>query len=265
MTSYQMAQEFENIMKTHSGLPLRPTQHAEHFLIVAILDGTYPQGTHLPSERVLAKQIGVTRPTLRETLQRLASEKWVTIQHGKPTRVNDFWQEGGLSMLSTLAKYSDCLPNGFITHLLELRATLLPTFARLAARKSPHELLRHLAHCNHLVSEATAYARYDWELQTLMARHSGNPVYLLILNDFSSVFHSMAMEYFNHARARRASLTFYQELTAAIRLGGPAVSRLVAEAMAQSVVLWEEIRGGSPLHRGDHKTLDHFPEQGTLQ
>jgi len=265
MTSYQMAQELENIMKTPSGRPLRPTQHAERFLIVAILGGTYPPGTHLPSERVLAQQIGVTRPTLRETLQRLASEKWVTIQHGKPTRVNDFWQEGGLSMLSTLAKYSDCLPNGFIMHLLELRATLLPTLARLAARKFPHELLRHLAHCNHLVSEATAYARYDWDLQTLMARHSGNPVFLLILNDFTSIFHTMAMEYFNHARTRQASLNYYQELTAAIGLGGQAVSRLVAEAMTQSVVLWEEIRRGSPLHRSDHKTPNHFQEQGTLQ
>ena len=40
--------------------------------------------THLPSERDLADKIGVTRTTLREVLQRLARDGWLTIQHGKP-------------------------------------------------------------------------------------------------------------------------------------------------------------------------------------
>jgi len=235
-------------MTRSPGLPLRPTLHAEQFLIVSILNGTYPPGSHLPSERILAQEIGVTRPTLRETLQRLASEKWVTIQQGKPTKVNDFWQEGGLSMLSTLAKYNDYLPNGFITHLLDLRATLLPTFARLAARNSPQKLLNHLSRCKHLAPEAAAYARFDWGLQSLMARYSGNPIYLLILNDFASIFHTMAMQYFNHAKARQASLLYYRQLTDTVVLGGEAVSRLVATAMAQSIVLWEEIHPKRLLH-----------------
>ena len=64
---------------------LRPTQYAEKVLVTAILDGTYPTGTSLPNERNLAEQIGITRPTLRETLQRLAGEGWIKIHHGKPT------------------------------------------------------------------------------------------------------------------------------------------------------------------------------------
>lgn len=234
-------------MQPPPGLPLRPTQHAKHHLIVSILNGTYPPGSHLPSERILAGQIGVTRPTLRETLQRLASEKWITIQHGKPTKVNDYWQEGGLSMLGTLAKYNDYLPNGFITYLLEFRATLLPTFARLAAQRSPHDLLYHLAQCSHLKPEAEDYARYDWTLQMLMARHSGNPIYLLILNDFASIFHTMARQYFKHARARQASLIYYRQLTTAIGVGSDAVELVVSAAMAQSIELWENFIPNNPL------------------
>ena len=228
-------------METPQITPLRPTQHAKHHLIVSILNGTHPPGSNLPSERILAQQLGVTRPTLRETLQRLASEKWITIRHGKPTKVNHFWDEGGLSMLGTLAKYGDYLPNGFILHLLELRATLLPAFARLAAKAAPQKLLDHLSQSDRLAANADAYAHYDWNLQTIMARHSGNPIYILILNDFASIFRTMALQYFNHEKARQASQNFYLDLANSIRTDSDSVEHIVSTAMAQSIVIWEEI------------------------
>jgi GntR family negative regulator for fad regulon and positive regulator of fabA len=48
---------------------LRPTQYVEKILVTAMLDGTYSCGTALPNERTLAERMGVTRPTLRETLK----------------------------------------------------------------------------------------------------------------------------------------------------------------------------------------------------
>ena len=69
---------------------LRPTQYVEKILVTAFLDGTYPTGASLPNERSLAEQIGVTRPTLRETLQRLATEGWIKIRHGKSTVVRNY-------------------------------------------------------------------------------------------------------------------------------------------------------------------------------
>ncbi|MDZ7904090.1 MAG: GntR family transcriptional regulator [Rheinheimera sp.] len=46
----------------------------------------------MPAERELSELIGVTRTTLREVLQRLARDGWKTIQHGKPTKVKNFWE-----------------------------------------------------------------------------------------------------------------------------------------------------------------------------
>ena len=97
-------------MITKSDTPLRPTQHAENIILTAILEGRYPPEGVLPAERVLAEQIGVTRPTLRETLQRLAREGWITIRHGKPTKVNDYWNKGGLSLLGTITQYGQFMP-----------------------------------------------------------------------------------------------------------------------------------------------------------
>ncbi len=223
---------------------LRPTQYVEKILITAILDGTYSTGAALPNERSLAEQIGVTRPTLRETLQRLAGEGWIKIHHGKPTVVNDYWQEGGLSLLSTLAQYGDYLPNGFITHLLEVRLTMLPPVARRAAMYQPGFILDYLAKARNLAENVKAFSDYDWKLQMLMARNSQNPVFSLILNDFAPIFTTMAKHYFSKETARRASRTFYRELARAIENGSDTVEEVVKKAMEQSITIWQEIKPG---------------------
>ncbi|UCF94284.1 MAG: fatty acid metabolism transcriptional regulator FadR [Desulfobacterales bacterium] len=222
--------------------PLRPAQYVENILVTAILDGTYPTGAALPSERSLAEQIGVTRPTVRETLQRLAKEGWVKIHHGKSTVVNNYWQQGGLSLLSTLAKYGEYLPNGFVDHLLEVRATLVPTVARLAAVHHPQAILDYLRRARKIPQEAWAYGDYDWQLQMQMAKYSDNPIFPLILNDFASIFGAMALRYFSQKKARQASQSYYRELTGALTRSAQAVEVVAKQAMEQSIVIWQAIK-----------------------
>ena len=76
--------------------PEKPAEFAENRLIQAIISGHFPINSNLPAERELAAQLGVTRPTLREALQRIARDGWIEIRHGKPTRVRNYWQEGNL-------------------------------------------------------------------------------------------------------------------------------------------------------------------------
>ena len=229
-----------------SDMLLRPAQHVEKILVSAILDGTYSPGAALPNERSLAEQIGVTRQTLRETLQRLAGEGWITIQHGKPTAVNDYWQEGGLRLLGTLSKYSHYLPNGFITHLLEVRLAMLPAVAGRAAQLQPERMLNCLAGAQNLPEDARAFSDFDWNLQMHMARNSQNPVFSLILNDFRQIFANMAMHYFDLTIARRASRTFYHELSRAIEKRANTVESVVKKAMEQSILIWQEMKPGLP-------------------
>ncbi|MBW2470119.1 MAG: GntR family transcriptional regulator [Desulfobacterales bacterium] len=229
-------------MEAQPGPPLRPTQYAERILVTSILDGTYPAGTPLPGERSMADQLGVTRPTLRETLQRLAVEGWVKIKHGKPTVVNDYWLEGGLSMISTLAKYTNFLPNGFITQLLEVRAVLLPPVAELTAIRQPDKMLDFLSRKPLPEDEETTYAVYDWELQMLLTRGCGNPVYALIFNDFASIYKQMAAAYFREETSQKASLSYYRELEQAIAQADRSVEKVVKDAMQKSIEIWRAIR-----------------------
>ena len=63
-----------------------PAGFAEEYIIESIWNNRFPAGSILPAERELSELIGVTRTTLREVLQRLARDGWLTIQHGKPTQ-----------------------------------------------------------------------------------------------------------------------------------------------------------------------------------
>ncbi len=221
--------------------PFRPALYVEYKLVTSILDGTYPPGSSLPSERLLAEKFHVTRPTLRETLHRLSSEGWVTIQHGRATTINDYWNEGGLRLLGTLARYGELLSKEFISCLLEVRVVMLPPVARLAIMNTPDLFADYLSGYTDLKDDPEKFASFDWELQVLYARHSQNPVYPLILNDFSSVFRIMAPYYFSLKKGRSSSRTYYRKLLAAIKKGKNDTEGIVREALQESLTIWGEL------------------------
>lgn len=54
-----------------------------------ILEGTLKAGERLPAERVLAEQFGVSRPSLREAIQKLAAKGLLVSRHGGGNFVAD--------------------------------------------------------------------------------------------------------------------------------------------------------------------------------
>ena len=93
--------------------PEKPAEMAENQLIAAFLNNIFPINSNLPPERDLATQLGVTRPTLREALQRLARDGWIEIRQGKSTRVRDYWREGNLAILGAVARQQKDFPEKF--------------------------------------------------------------------------------------------------------------------------------------------------------
>jgi len=230
-------------MQINNAIPMRPSAYVEHQLVTALLDGTYPPGSTLPNERALAAQLGVTRPTLREVLQRLSREGWIRIQHGKPSRVRDYWTKGGLSLLGTLAEHARFIPDNAIRHLLEVRVLFMPAAAARAAVAAPEAMAACLDTDGGLADDAPTYATFDWQWQVQATRSSGNPFFPLILNDFAAVFKQAGLRYFNEPSARAASRTFYRALRDAISAGGSSIEELVAAAMHESIAIWQTIEG----------------------
>lgn len=221
--------------------PARPAGLTEQRLIEAFLDGEFPVGSTLHAERELAGQLGVTRPTLREALQRLARDGWITIQQGKPTRVNDFWWEGNLNVLGSIVRYGRSRPPDFVPNLLAVRLALAPAYTRAAVEQDSAAVAHFLTPYRALEEDPSVYAIADWQLHRRLIRASGNPIYMLIFNGFSSFYVQMARPYFENPQARAASRRFYRDLLAAARDGDAQTAAAVARrAMNESIQFWQE-------------------------
>ena len=116
-----------------------PATFAEKYIIESIWNNHFPQGSILPAERELSELIGVTRTTLREVLQRLARDGWLTIQHGKPTRVNNYMDTSGLSILDTLITLDGQDVQGVLEDLLSARTDISSVYMRYAVKGNADE------------------------------------------------------------------------------------------------------------------------------
>jgi GntR family negative regulator for fad regulon and positive regulator of fabA len=226
--------------------PQRPAELTESRLIAAILDGTFPINSQLPAERDLAEKLGVTRPTLREALQRLGRDGWLEIHQGKPTRIRNYWQEGNLGLLNAITRDVDMLPPDFIAQLLEVRISLAPEYAALAVVRHPAEVARFLAAYRSLDDTAYAYSEADFQLHHHLTVASANPVYTLILNGFISLYRLFGPVYFAIETNRRHSETFYRELeAAALDKDSQAARAVTLRIMTESLVNYQKIQSQS--------------------
>jgi GntR family negative regulator for fad regulon and positive regulator of fabA len=220
--------------------PTRPAELMETRLINAILDDQFPINSSLPPERDLATQLGVTRPTLREGLQRLARDGWIEIRHGKPTRVRDYWHEGNLAVLGAIARHMDHLPTDFVPNLLHIRTLLAPAYTQLAVKRSAKSIAKFLQPFQELPDTPEAFAQADWDLHQRLTIDSGNPIFTLIFNGFKDLYPAMGQLYFSSAKARARSNQFYADLLAAAQANDPAQAASVMQAvMDDSVKLWK--------------------------
>jgi GntR family negative regulator for fad regulon and positive regulator of fabA len=230
-------------MNNWNPLP-KPAEIAETRLLEAILDGTFPIDSSLPGERDLAVKIGVTRPTLREALQRLARDGWFDIQHGKPTRVRDYWREGSLAVLAALAQSPNHSSPDFVTYLMQIRLLLAPAYARQAVENAPGVINAFLKDASRLDDDPAAFALFDWQLHHLLTQQASNPVFRLLLNSFEQIYALMGEPYFNCEACRRHSRSFYAVFQDC--LDDPAAAEtLTHKTMQESLDLWNDLQGGA--------------------
>lgn len=220
----------------------KPAEIAENRLLEGILSGYFPINSNLPGERDLANQVGVTRPTLREVLQRLARDGWLDIQQGKPTRVKDYWREGSMAVLSVLAHSPAHQSPDFVTHLLDLRILLAPAYTRLAIQAAAGEIATLLEGYKTLDDNPAAFTQADWELHQLLTQRADNPIFRMLLNSFKDLYLLMGEEYFAFAECRNNSRTFYNELlTCARNEADYEAETLTRRVMEESLALWMKL------------------------
>jgi GntR family transcriptional regulator len=74
-------------MKVNPGIALPLYAQVESMLAASIADGTFPPGSRLPNEEELVERYGVSRTTIRQTIQNLVRRGLIEIRRGKGTFV----------------------------------------------------------------------------------------------------------------------------------------------------------------------------------
>jgi GntR family transcriptional regulator, transcriptional repressor for pyruvate dehydrogenase complex len=106
-------------------------------LLAGIVGGTWPPGSRLPAERDLSRQLGASRPTLREALRRLGEWGMIETKRSSGVVVCDT-RDWSFDVLPAIMKYGAASFEGkkivaLVRDLLDLRRFLVVDVLRLVA------------------------------------------------------------------------------------------------------------------------------------
>jgi GntR family transcriptional repressor for pyruvate dehydrogenase complex len=114
--------------------PIKKTRVAEEVadrIRTLILDGTFPQGQPLPSERVLTEQFGVSRGSIRDAFRMLEMIGLLETRHGRGTFPHELTLDRLVAPLASVMTYQQDLQE----ELLDVRRMFEPAVARAAAAR----------------------------------------------------------------------------------------------------------------------------------
>lgn len=148
-----------------------------NILIQYIRDGHFVPGQLLPGERDLAKQLGVSRSSVREALIALEISGWVEIRTGHGVYVRQAPPDGSEE------------PAGEdvgVAYLMEAREVIEGEIAALAAKNATDDQLADIARVvERMEAEAAAgdmetFHGHDQQFHEMIGAMTGNPVFVEI-------------------------------------------------------------------------------------
>jgi len=205
-----------------------------------IFEGVLAPGQRLPPERELAQEFNVSRPSLREALQKLESAGMLETRHGGGTFVKDAI---GAALTNPLGEVFQRHPEAAVD-FIELRSALDGTSAYYAATRGTDadrailsERFRAIE-AAHKLDDPTEEAEADADFHIAIAEASHNVILLHVMRSMMTllrgdvVFNRMLL--YSQPGARDDLLNQHQAIYDAIIAGDGEAARRAAQAhMAQ--------------------------------
>jgi GntR family transcriptional regulator, transcriptional repressor for pyruvate dehydrogenase complex len=189
-----------------------------------ILEGTYPAGEALPSERVLAARLGVSRGSVRDALRTLEVLGLLEPRHGQGTFPLELSVERLVTPLSEVLVYRRDLQD----ELMDVRRMFEPAVARAAASRVTDddvaELERVIDRQRRKVAAGRSAIGEDTEFHAAMARATHNSVAVRLmatLNDLLMESRKLTLK--QRGRPDR-SLRGHEAIVSAMRRRDPAAA-----------------------------------------
>lgn len=196
-----------------------------------VLDGELAVGDPLPSERRLAEVLGISRPAVREALQRIAQTGLVEVRHGGATTVRDFRTAAGLDLLPRLLVRTGGLDTAVARSVIEVRAEVGPGIAALAAQRGGPALAADLDRVIEELAATTDVVRWQqlaldyWDL---LVDGADSLVYRLMYNSLRTAYEPALPVLSAVLAGEVGQAEPYRVLAAAVRSGDPGTARAAA-------------------------------------
>ncbi|MBJ7358350.1 GntR family transcriptional regulator [Nocardioides sp.] len=205
-------------------------------VLAEVVDGEIPVGDPLPSERRLAEVLGVSRPAVREALQRMAQTGLLQVRHGGATTVRDYRRHAGLDLLARLLVRHGELDPAVARSILEARLAVGPSVAALAATRGGPALAALLTETTDRLAATADGPSGDIERQVHALEYwdqvvdaADSIVFRLMFNSLRAAYEP-ALEALAPVLAEEVGqIEAYRLLTAAIAAGDPDVARAAAD------------------------------------
>lgn len=145
--------------------------------LLSMLDnGEFAPSEKLPSEEKLARQLGVSRPVLRQALDKLRAEEKIYSRKGSGHYVSAPSEAPPAPVYGALNSIAD------VRDFLQFRMTIEIEAAALAAQSDDHEALAQIALAHQRLNDAFAHRssgiEEDLAFHVAIARASANRFYL---------------------------------------------------------------------------------------
>ncbi|BDZ48165.1 transcriptional regulator [Frondihabitans sucicola] len=223
---------------TSHGIPLGRDQLLER-LMQSLVGGDFNPGDKLPSERQLAETYNVSRPVIREVMQRLKERGILHIAPGSGAFLRESTPLDWARPLDALGSHRAATTR----QLVEARVMLEVRAASLAAERATPEDLENLQRALAAFAGTTDLferARCDIAFHSLIARSSHNPVIEMMFGAIAPLVFEVMLRSLSDSKVTERGEPFHALILGAIRAGDPGAA---SAAMDEHITLASTLFG----------------------
>jgi GntR family transcriptional regulator, transcriptional repressor for pyruvate dehydrogenase complex len=211
--------------RRHSSTPAPVTHRVVSHIRRLIRRRRIKPGDRLPTERELAHEMGVSRPSVRAALQFLTAMGVIRSRQGSGTFIQDGPPSLGPEPLGLLAEL-----HGFTAEeIFEARGVLEVNTAGLAAQRATGEqtvaMSEHVASMFACLEAPEEFLVHDVRFHRSVAAGSGNPVLAALVDMLSGLTFEQRQPTVTRARDLRQSAEMHRRIYQAIRRRDAALAR----------------------------------------
>lgn len=198
-------------------------------LLGLIRSGNLTAGDQLPPERELARQLGVSRPVVREALRALSTFGLVHTQHGGGSTVSAVEPESLIGPLSLCLALSD----RDLPHILEARAAIELAIVRNATRgitaATVAALRDNVRRQRALLNDLEACDALTDEFRRLITESCDNPFLVALANSMEIIARQARLLYLKDPSQISAHLDRHERIVDGLASGDPAQAAAALE------------------------------------